>query len=239
MNKLLNIGQWTLGVFFGLMALAGLLSFNLYGVGIFVCFVIATAFTIPPILAKIRAARKKQGKEISTNFAVLGAGFFAICGIVFMVNSGEKTIKESLPYPAEQVQFKTQPKTHASKQTQLELETLVYQWLEAAKNNQWQQMLPLIQASYRRNRTDNELIRSLKVGYDEGILSYDVKSIETIKNGMFEDGMFYKLNLEVTTQYDIYKFSPNIIKEQGVWGINPVSADLRPKFRYDGTLIDY
>jgi hypothetical protein len=82
MNKLLNIGQWTLGVFFGLMALAGLLSFSLYGIGIFGAFMFSMALTIPPILEKIRETNKKQGKEISTNFAVLGAGFFAICGLV-------------------------------------------------------------------------------------------------------------------------------------------------------------
>jgi hypothetical protein len=93
MNKLLNIGQWTLGVFFGLMALAGLLSFNLYGVGIFVCFVIATAFTIPPILAKIREARKKQGKDITSNKAVLSAGFFALCGLIFLINRAKKRLK--------------------------------------------------------------------------------------------------------------------------------------------------
>ncbi|SFV87645.1 hypothetical protein MNB_SUP05-SYMBIONT-5-427 [hydrothermal vent metagenome] len=95
------------------MALAGLLAFSLHGVGIFGAFIFAMAFTIPPILEKIREASKEQGKEISTNFAVLSAGFFAICGIVFMVNSGEKTIKESLPYPAEQVQLMAIAKKYA------------------------------------------------------------------------------------------------------------------------------
>jgi hypothetical protein len=187
-------------------------------------------------LAKIREARKKQGKDITSNKAVLSAGFFAFCGLVFIINSGMDEIEKTIPYPAEQVQFKTQPKkTHASKQTKLELVTLSYQWLKAAKNKQWQQMLPLIQAGYRLDRTDNKLINSLKVMYDdEVILSYDAKTIKTVK-----DGMFYKLTLEVTTQDDILKFSPNIIKEQGVWGINPDSAYLKPIYDYKGKYIDY
>jgi hypothetical protein len=58
---------------------------------------------------------------------------------------------------------------------------------------------------------------------DEDILSYDTKTIEMVK-----DWMFYKLTLEVTIQDGILKFSPNIIKEQGVWSINPSSAYLKP-----------
>jgi hypothetical protein len=84
--------------------------------------------------------------------------------------------------------------------------------------------LPLVQAEYRRNKPDNQLIDTLKTMYNnEVISSYDAKTIETVK-----DGMFYKLTLEVTTQDGILKFSPNIIKEQGVWGINPTSAYLKP-----------
>ena len=59
-----------------------------------------------------------------------------------------------------------------------------------------------------------QLIDTLKAMYnDEVILSYNAKTIETVK-----DGVFYKLTLEVTTQDGILKFSPNIIKEQGVCG---------------------
>jgi hypothetical protein len=50
-------------------------------------------------LAKIREARKKQGKDITSNKAVLSAGFFAFCGLIFLINSGINAWKQiELPH---------------------------------------------------------------------------------------------------------------------------------------------
>ncbi len=210
MNKLLNIGQWTLGVFFGLMALTGLLSFSLYGIGIFGAFMFSMALTIPPILEKIREApilekireaNKKQGKEISTNFAVLGAGFFAICGIVFMINSGMDTItgqkKAEAPVMTEaEIIQQEADKIKAEKESTLHRQTYIKimekkltktvdQWVEGINNQDWEGMVLLIDDYYASDKTYKQLVNRLRSMY-EGyvILSHEIKSIKVGKFGM-------------------------------------------------------
>lgn len=54
-------------------------------------------------------------------------------------------------------------------------------------------------------------------------LSFDAKTIKTIENDIS-----YQLDVEVNTQDGVLKFSPSIIKIQGVWAIHPSSAYFKP-----------